>query len=335
MRDSEREVHEPFPVRHIDEIDPTPPEARWLVDQLVLALACAIIGGAPRCWKTWLAADLAMAVATGRKALGQFAAHVSGPVLFYGAEDSLSALKVRFAGLAKALGVSLKSVPLYLLDVAEVRIDSPSHLGRLRRTIEKTQPQLVVLEPFVRLARGVDENSATEVSSVLGSLRTIQREYSLAVLIAHHMRKSPSTHLGSQLRGSSDFAAWSDSALYLTSKGRQRLLHVEHRNAPAPPPVCLDLTSGDDAHLTVIGNCSVPSEEDPLRACLLDYLAASHRPVTTTELRGFHKVRKATLLKALEDLRARGVVERSDSGWSLAGSKRSASGNTAASPQTS
>ena len=68
-RDSELE---PFPARHIDEIDPTPPEARWLVEQLVLALACAIIGGAPRAWKTWLAAELAMAVATGGKALGQF-----------------------------------------------------------------------------------------------------------------------------------------------------------------------------------------------------------------------------------------------------------------------
>lgn len=313
--------HEPFPIRHIDEIDPTPPEAQWLVEQLVLALACAMIGGAPRCWKTWLASELAMAVATGGKALGQFPARVSGPVLFYGAEDSLSALKARFVGLAKAYGVSLKSVPLYLLDVAEVRIDSPVDLARLRRTIEKAKPQLVVLEPFVRLARGVDENSATEVSQVLGSLRTIQREYKLVVLLAHHTRKSPSPHLGQQLRGSGDFAAWSDSGLYLTTKGPRRLLQVEHRNAPAPPPIHLELTSGDDAHLAVLDDNahSTQSEEDPLRASLVDLLVAARRPATTLELRDTLKVRKATLLSALEDLRARGIVTRADGGWILAG----------------
>jgi biotin operon repressor len=313
MRDSDRD---PFPVRHIAEISPTPPEAQWLIEQLVLALACAIIGGAPRCWKTWLAAELALAVAAGGKALGQYQARVSGPVLFYGAEDGLSALKVRFSTLAKAHRVRLESVPLYLLDVAEVRIDSPAHLSRLRRTIEKVKPRLLVLEPFVRLARGVDENSATEVSSVLGSLRTIQREYSLAVLIAHHMRKTPSAHLGQQLRGSGDFAAWSDSGLYLTNTGARRVLRVEHRNAPAPPPVHLELTSGDDAHLAVIGAqpTASPQDDDPLRAALLDRLSAATRPLMGVELREALKVRNATLLEALKTLQARGLIVRDAAG---------------------
>jgi hypothetical protein len=318
MRASDHEDYEPFPLRHISEIDPTPPEAQWLVEQLLLALACAIIGGAPRCWKTWLAAELAMAVAVGGKALGQFLARVSGPVLFYGAEDSLPALKVRFQGLAKAHGACLEKTPLYLIDIAEVRIDRADHLGRLRRTIEKVKPQLVVLEPFVRLARGVDENSATEVSSVLGSLRTIQREYQLTVLIAHHTRKSPSAHLGQQLRGSGDFAAWSDSGLYLTSKPPGRLLQVEHRNAPAPPPIHVQLTSGDAARLVVMGDKPALSpNEDPIQASVLDQLAAAPRPYSTLELRDLLKVRKASLLSALEHLRAAGSVTRDKEGWRL------------------
>lgn len=308
---------EPFPVRHIAEVSPTPPEAQWLVDQLVLALACAIIGGAPRCWKTWLAAELALAVATGGKALGQFEARISGPVLFYGAEDALPALKVRFSGLAKAHGVSLEKTPLYLLDVAEVRIDCEAHLARLRRTIEKVKPRLVVLEPFVRLARGVDENSATEVSTVLGSLRTIQREYEVGVLIAHHMRKSPSAHLGQQLRGSGDFAAWADSGLYLTTTGARRLLHVEHRNAPAPPSVQLELTSGDDAHLAVIAARppTTANETDQLSASILERLSASPRPLSTDELRSAFGIRKQTVLQALKKLRSRGLLSHDKSGW--------------------
>jgi hypothetical protein len=134
------------------------------------------------------------------------------------------------------------------------------------------------------------------------------------------MRKSPSAHLGQQLRGSGDFAAWSDSGLYLTSKGSHRLLQVEHRNAPAPPPVRLELTTGDDAHLAVLDDkppASAPSEEDPLRASVVELLLSARRPFTSVEIRETLQVRKTTLVSALADMQAREVITRTDGGWVL------------------
>lgn len=310
---------EPFPTRHVAAIDPRPPEAAWLVEPLWARGGVGIVGGAPKCGKTWLGCELALAVASGRPALGRFAVKQTGPVLFYGAEDDQPSLRARFDAIARARGARLDEARLFLLDVAELRLDRDDHVARLGSTIARLQPALVVLDPFVRLAR-IDENSAAEVSGVLGSLRAIQREHGSAVLLAHHMRKSRSGHLGYQLRGSGDFAAWYDSALYLGRRGDELTLHVEHRAAPAPPPLRLRLASGEQPHLVVIDDgAAAPRRDggdgDPLRAAVLDRLQVASRPISTAELRDTLRVRKQTLTEALAALEREHLIARDDGGW--------------------
>lgn len=218
------------------EVEPRSSEQRWLVEQLFASSSVGLLGGPPKAFKTWVAAELALAVAGGKPALGRFAAPDPGPVLFFGAEDPPPDLRIRFEGIARARGLDLARVPLLLLDVAQLRLDDPGHLERLRRTVALHAPRLLVLDPFVRLVAGLAENSARDVSAVLGALRTLQREENVTILLVHHMRKSPAAHPGQQLRGSGDFSAWADSALYLTRRHDDRVLVVEHRGAPAPPP---------------------------------------------------------------------------------------------------
>jgi len=61
-----------------------------------------LIGGAPKCCKTWLALDLAVSVASGTPALGRFSVRDRGPVLFYGAEDAAAHLRTRIEAIAAA-----------------------------------------------------------------------------------------------------------------------------------------------------------------------------------------------------------------------------------------
>ncbi len=118
-----------------------------------------------------------------------------------------AALRQRFEALAIARGNVLAELPIYLLDVAALSLDRPGDLRRMRASIEQCRPRRLVLDPFVRLVAKVDENSASEVSAVLGSLRALQRDYDVAVLLVHHTRKSPAARPGQALRGSGDFAA--------------------------------------------------------------------------------------------------------------------------------
>lgn len=309
---------EPFPVRHVARVEPRAKGHAWLVECLWALGAAGVLGGAPKTGKTWLGCELALAIATGTPALGQFAVHQKGTVIFFGAEDDQPSLRARFDGIARARGLDLESASLFLLDIAELRLDRAEDVARLRATVAQHRPVFVVLDPFVRLAR-VDENSAAEVSAVLGELRSIQREFGTAILLAHHMRKSASGHKGYQLRGSGDFAAWHDSALYLGGSTDRLVLHVEHRGAPAPEPLSLRLVAGDTPHLEITSSEPRPVEAaDPLQTALLERLAVANRPLSTAELRDAVQARKQTVTDALSALERAGRILRSADGWTLA-----------------
>jgi hypothetical protein len=300
-------------------IDARPPDARWLVEPLWTSESVGLIAASPKQGKTWLAAEIALAVAAGGRALGQFPARQSGPVLFFGAEDDPPDLRTRFDAVAEAREIDLEHVPLLLLDIPTLSLHRPAHLIRLRATIAELSPRLLVLDPFVRIAQ-VDENSSTEVSALLGSLRELQREFSLSVILVHHMRKAPSRHLGQCLRGSSDFAAWHDSALFLTPARDHKLLTVEHRRARAPDPIRLRLVDEPSPHLEVLkdnadGAPPASPPGDSLQAEILALLRSSPVPLSTQDLRRSLMRRKAAVVEGLRALRQSSQIERSDAGW--------------------
>jgi len=308
----------PLPVLRVSDIEPAPPGTTWLIEDLWLASGVGLLGGQAKVCKTYLAAELSLAVATGRHALGRFPVLSPGPVLFYGAEDSLAALRSRFEGLAATRGCDIQDLPVFLIDIPVLRLDRDEDLQRLRAAIKECKPRLLVLDPFVRLVGNIDENSASDVSSVLGSLRAIQRDHDVAILLVHHARKSPAANPNQAYRGSSDFAAWSDSNLFLTKNGKRLTLNVEHRSAASPDPILLRLDQQPAPHLTPLDTSAAPpapTEPDPLIQELRHQIEKSPRPLSTVELRDRVRRRKSDVVDALEKLRADGVARRVSKGW--------------------
>jgi len=60
-----------------------------------------VIGGAPKCSKTWLGLDLALSVATGTACLGRYDVPRSGPVLGLSGEDAFPIVRERVEGMAR------------------------------------------------------------------------------------------------------------------------------------------------------------------------------------------------------------------------------------------
>ena len=71
---------EPFPVIRLCNV-PKDDRPDWLIEGLWTRQAVGIVGGHPKLGKTWLALELALAIASGRPCLGRFAVHDRGPVL--------------------------------------------------------------------------------------------------------------------------------------------------------------------------------------------------------------------------------------------------------------
>jgi hypothetical protein len=258
-----------------------PPERAWLVQSLWGAQAVGFIGGTPKSCKTWLALELAVAVASGRSCLGRYPVLERGPVVLYAAEDSAAAVRSRVAGIATARKLDLERLAVGLITEPTIALDRLDHQTRLLLTLRKTQPKLLILDPLVRLHRG-DENSAADTSALLAFLRYLQRETQTAIAVVHHIRKGgAATQPGQSLRGSGDLHAWSDSNLYVLH-GRDGLeLHAEHRNHPAPDPVALRLAR-DPEHL-VVGPLQPDADADEATTRVVEALVEG--PLGRTALR--------------------------------------------------
>jgi RecA-family ATPase len=217
-------------------------EQRWLVTGLWSEQAVGIIGGEPKCCKSFLALDLAVSVAAGTPCLRRFAVPRAGRVLLYAAEDALHIVRQRLEGICAAAGHALEALDVQVITAPTVRLDLAADRQALDQTIATLKPRLLVLDPFVRLHR-IDENASGEVAPLLAYLRELQRRHGIAVIVVHHAKKGA----GQALRGSSEFHAWGDSNLYLRRNGEDLTLTVEHRAAAAMPTVTLELMQRADA----------------------------------------------------------------------------------------
>jgi hypothetical protein len=303
------------------ELDEPSADQRWLVESLWARSAVGIIGGAPKCCKSWLGLDLALSVASATPCLGRFEVLDSGPVLLYLAEDAPGVVKQRLAALCRQRDLELAALPLHVITAPNLRLDLDSDQCRLARTLDALKPRLLLLDPFVRLHR-INENDAGEVSGLLAFLRGLQRQYDLSVIVAHHTRKNgpTGTQSGQGLRGSSDFHAWIDSALYLRRQRDHLVLSVEHRAAAAPDPLRLALTATDDglAHLEILDSQDDPAPPADLTARILAALADLEGTATRDALRTALHVRNERLGPALNQLAHTGAIARTPAGWTLA-----------------
>ena len=190
----------PLAVVRAAELTEPNPQKRWLVEQLWTNAGVGVIGGHPKCGKSWLGLDLALSIASGTKCLDSFAVVKAGPALIYMAEDAASTVKERLLGLCSHRKLRLETLPLFVITETTIRLDVDADQRRLREAVQQIQPKLLLLDPLVRCHR-IDENDAGPVSGLLGFLRTLQREYDLAVAVVHHVRKNgPWTTLDFQIR---------------------------------------------------------------------------------------------------------------------------------------
>jgi hypothetical protein len=284
---------------------------RWLVKPLWAAEAVGILAGSPKAGKSWLALDLAVGVASRTYCLDALPIQDDGPVLVYAAEDAQPILRERLAALVAVRGISLETLRVSVIVEPVLRLDTERDQARLAETVRLLRPRLVVLDPLIRLHR-LDENSSREVSALLSYFRQLQREYSVALLLVHHMRKGGGSRPGENLRGSSDLHAWGDTLLYLRRTQEGIHLTVEHRAHPSPQPMLLHLQTEPHPHLVLATAAAVaPSVADEIVA-LLDKSAA---PLPTRRICATVRGRTEATVAALHALAARGAIRRTPDGW--------------------
>jgi len=181
-------------------------EPKWVVHEL-LPVGLASLAGRPKVGKSWLALQLAAAVATGQRFLDWEVEQ--GMVLFIALEDPPRRLKERLAhlGVPRSAEVQFDTDWPLLNEGAQGLYD-------LQQCMAEWQPRLVVIDTLARaFDRRTAWNSLSEASFALAALLRLAHEHDCCVLtLDHHKKRGAHPDVIDDILGSTGKAAVIDTA---------------------------------------------------------------------------------------------------------------------------
>jgi hypothetical protein len=143
------------------------------------------------------------------------------------------------------------SLNVGLHNLTDFRLTNERDLLALDMWCEINKPALVILDPLYRMAPGINENSQEAMSPILSDLSAISTKHDCALILAHHFNKSNDENKnyrsGHRISGTSVFARWYESAVYVERKGKEGdytiKFNTEHREhgSLTPQTVTVDL----------------------------------------------------------------------------------------------
>lgn len=235
----------------------------WLVEGVLTEGACGFVAGEPKTWKSWVAYDMAMSLATGADFLGLFPVRNPGPVLYIQEEDPPPVLKSRGAKIWSGKATDKMQLDedggiFWLPPALEatfdpdinamvqegVTISDEAWQFRLDEVLEdKMQTlagiidnyRLVVIDTLMMTAGEVDENRAQEMTTkIFRPLKVMSRKHNVSILVVHHLSKTEGKRSGQRMLGSVANHAWGEDSLYLLHTGRKGQIKMEFESKVAP-----------------------------------------------------------------------------------------------------
>ncbi len=164
------------------------PDVRWAIPKL-LPEGVAILAGPPKVGKSWMALNMALAVAMGGKALSTIEVE-EGDVLYCALEDNHRRLKRRLNGLLTA-----EDNPERLTFTTRAPRLDDGLVGAVDEWLTNhPQARLVILDTLAKIRPGSDSRSDRySLDYAVGEQLTgIAQKHGVAILLIHHTRKSES-----------------------------------------------------------------------------------------------------------------------------------------------
>jgi len=203
------------------------PEPKWAIPGLI-PQGVTLLAGRPKIGKSWLALQIAVAVATGSKALGSIDVE-AGSVLYLALEDTHRRLQSR---LEKLQGARVKRLNSHTFDIYWGDFDPPDRLGfaiawprfdnggldALEDWLSHhTDARLIVIDTLakVRPVEKANGNVYSEDYRAIEGLKSLVDRHNVAALVIHHLRKTVSTDPLEMISGSTGLTGAVDATLVL------------------------------------------------------------------------------------------------------------------------
>ena len=216
------------------------PEPALIEPGLLPSSGILFLGGEPKLGKSILAANLALALASGCSRLG-FQVATPRRVLMCQFELPTSQFAQRLDTMRQPMGSAADSNLFVDTQAAGHLLSTPHGLDHFLGSARAANAEVIVFDPLYS-THGQDENDTRAMSALCQALLRLRDGSGAALILIHHVRKSVGRHeIGSAFRGSSALHAVGDSYLLLvrnTNAGLSTRRTGPVRPSPDEATVC-------------------------------------------------------------------------------------------------
>jgi len=188
------------------------PSVEWLVKGLLPTLGLAVIYGASGSGKTFLALDIALAIAGDESWFGHRV--VKNVPIVYSPLEAAGGISKRIRAWRDNRGISCTPDLFKVLEGDPVDLRDPEAMSVLGNTIvsQVGMGAVVILDTLHRATPGADENSGKDIGEAIAGAYELQRLTGGLVLLVHHTGKDASKGM----RGHSSLLGTMEAVLEVT-----------------------------------------------------------------------------------------------------------------------
>jgi len=246
-----------FPVLSIAEFTNHPP-ASWLIKGVIPYGELIVLYGESGSGKSFMALDMAMAIAQGREWRGKKVKQ--GRVIYIAAEGA-AGFRLRLKAYGEHHGLDINVLPFGVIHASPNLMQKDEAIDIAKSIIASGGAYLIIVDTFAQVMPGANENAGEDVGLALKHCKGIHRATRAPILLVHHSGKDASKGA----RGWSGLRAAADAEIEVTRDKDQRQLRVSKQKDAEDgqefgfklTPVLLGLDEDGDA----ITSCIVEEAE--------------------------------------------------------------------------
>lgn len=292
------------------------PPPKWQIHGILPAGGLVGLYAPPGVGKTFLAIDMALAIAADIPWHGH--AVTQGPVLYISAEGGTGIGK-RVSAWLRARKQPDNPPVMWLTESLPVYADSDSMDQLMHRVLDETDlhPTLTVIDTLARCFDG-DENQQEDMGRFVGGVDRLRREFNSTVLIVHHTRLD-----GDRERGNTAFRGAADTMLYIErdKKHREQLSLRCNKQKDAEEftgiPFTLVEVPEDDSCVVQPHEVSPAELVDLGREQQCYAVLAALGPLTWNEWMASSNLARSTFNRVYVELKEKGKIIRKNSKWQV------------------
>jgi len=278
----------------------------WILKDCFSASSVSVAYGHPGSKKTYSMMDCALCVALGKPWLG-FTTKQS-TVLIIDEESGPRRLKERIRNAIRGHSAP-EDLPLVCTALARFDFQQEKYFLKLDRLIKKFDAKLVIIDAFVDIMPGGDENSSQHVQPIFRGFRYIAEENQVAILSIHHANRNGG------IRGSSAITGAVDLQMKITAPRNSNTINFEAektRDVEAFKFSAIAHIQDDKVWLSNGGEAESDKQLTDAQMVVIEYLA-TNLSSSVDDIHQKNKVyKKATFRAELNNLRKLKITERVD-----------------------